>query len=630
MSGQRIPQEILDLFIDYACSQEDRDGTFYDPDFYYTFRRTLCLVSSQWLSRARRHLYCTIRILRNAAPNRPSAISLLWRTLSDQPHLAALVKEFHVFPAQEGVPTLFMTPSARLLQALKTVTIAHIDWYYPPRYDFARFPAVTDVRLCRVHFQTVTDMFRVVWSLPHLEVLDLHEVTFDHALSVGDCRELRCTRPPRACAKLRELTISSDIVNNEYFPPVGAFGTSVRRLSIRNMFWAIWDRVGLRDSLASMPLLEELAIGIRFGGRDMTACFPEALLSVLSPDSLRSLSIDMVPAVQTAGGYSWSRQDMVEALTGSNGAEPPFARFNKLANLDISLLDSDTAHDWVWWSTSIRDRIPERLCDAVHVSVQLSHIPHLWPPESGGKVVEDLSVLAEMLDTSGMLSSFMDADSVKFFAGKHPVMFMVRDILVGFGRLANDLGRIEKISKSLECVDHKGRAPNILDLWNDRYKHFHGFSMAVVMQALHGSLLASLTNISGYSSQNLLLVRRGKLELALEFVEGFPAVSLNLLQNQLECVESQVNCNQLSVSVAMMSDLFNTDQSRSLSNDRLQVLNEIQEILGHQETVRQLNARIEPEIKEFRSVLRVFGLVWTKFRHDFKRAEVTGITTCRS
>ncbi|KAI0753975.1 hypothetical protein C8Q80DRAFT_334972 [Daedaleopsis nitida] len=404
MDRQSRPPEITDLIIDHVGSA--RDTTSYDPYAYYALLRHLCLVCAQCLPRAQYFLYSVIHITRTATPNTPSCVSLLWRTLHQKPYLAGYVKKIYMFPSQYGGLLPFIIPRGDLLISLHTITVSDVEWKYPPRYNFARFTAVTCVRLHRVEFPTATDMFNLIWSLPRLVVLTLQGVTVQQHVVTEEFQQLcaAAVRLPRASGKLIDLTISSEIVSQELFPPPGAFGRSLRSLTVRPVPWACWDEAMLRQCLACMSTLQELEIEVRLGGEGTTQTrdFPRSLLSVLPSSLVRSLRLHLVPTRLAPMGYNSSRRGMIEAFTGDDESKsnPPIALFTSLRELKISLMDSGDTYDSVWWLVSIKDRLPSPLRDVLDVSIHISHVPHLWSPESepsSEDFSDDISRLKEIL-----------------------------------------------------------------------------------------------------------------------------------------------------------------------------------------------------------------------------------------
>lgn len=213
MATSKVAIELWERIIDLAGLENDGSS----PIEYYPTILACCLVCQEWLPRSRYNLYRKVRITDHtpSEPNPPNVYRLS-RTIAEQPHLAALITELHIVPSPDDTAfspfARFVGPSnrAKKLIGLHTLNLRGIRWSFARLYNSAIscFPEIRHLHLQDMSFDSASDLFRLIWSLPHLEDLTLHQIRFVRKLSEAECEKLRSSRPSSACQKLRTLSIS--------------------------------------------------------------------------------------------------------------------------------------------------------------------------------------------------------------------------------------------------------------------------------------------------------------------------------------------------------------------------------------------------------------------------------------
>lgn len=200
-----------------------------DPITYYSTIRTCCLVCHSWLPRSRYNLYHTLRITDKVLESGSSPAYCLTRVLLATPVLASLVTELQVALRDPDSGRLISLSSAlgptswlQSLSCLRRVTLLNIAWRYPRLYraTISSIRQLSHFILHWVSFDTTSDLFRLVWSLPCLTSLVLHQVSFIRRIGAAEYARLCSICPNRASIQLEELSIS---VRHSYTPRLPIF-----------------------------------------------------------------------------------------------------------------------------------------------------------------------------------------------------------------------------------------------------------------------------------------------------------------------------------------------------------------------------------------------------------------------
>ncbi|RPD64355.1 hypothetical protein L227DRAFT_326226 [Lentinus tigrinus ALCF2SS1-6] len=229
-----LPIELCELIMDLVVEPFPRWKRFHWSTDCRPGNVVHCArVCSAWLPRARCVLYSSV-LFKN-----PSQVQHFINSITESPLLADMVRELVIKPEDDNTYIPFV--HERLLGRLRYLRTLVYDfargraWVYPPHHHLliARFP-LTELAIrypCRdanpaMWFET----FRLICSLHHLHTLHLYIGT-SPGLSDADIVRLDTIRRLPACAKIETLVIEG--ANFYEFLPKGAFGTSVRQLTLR-------------------------------------------------------------------------------------------------------------------------------------------------------------------------------------------------------------------------------------------------------------------------------------------------------------------------------------------------------------------------------------------------------------
>ena len=111
----------------------------------------------------------------------------------------------------------------RLLTSLERLSFQRVDWRFPRVPDisvFTSFLTISDLHLRDNLFHKASDLFFVIWRLPHLTKLALEDISFSRGISDREFKRLERLRPTHACRTLRKLriwvTFPPDVVLETY------------------------------------------------------------------------------------------------------------------------------------------------------------------------------------------------------------------------------------------------------------------------------------------------------------------------------------------------------------------------------------------------------------------------------
>ncbi|RPD56102.1 hypothetical protein L226DRAFT_613791 [Lentinus tigrinus ALCF2SS1-7] len=175
--------DIQMLVIDAASTMENTDVL-----------QACALTCQAWLSRARRHLYSHIILMRRRQ------FTLLARTLTDSPWLGSLVHNLRLILTNTGVAPgqwdhISFTPHAiSQLKSLRSVTFGCYfkpipASFYPFMRTFATCPTLKVVYFLPMQFSTFEDIVRVVLSFPCVESLCIAGCSWDKMGNPVDASE---------------------------------------------------------------------------------------------------------------------------------------------------------------------------------------------------------------------------------------------------------------------------------------------------------------------------------------------------------------------------------------------------------------------------------------------------------
>ncbi len=211
MHKSQVSIELWERFIDHVGIESDMD-----PIAYYPAIRTCCLVCALWLPRSRYNLYRIVFITGGLSRSGQAQVLCLARTVCERRDIACLINELRIRPRTLGrtVPLVVVAGSAgpggwaSSMISLRCLKLVGISWY-PGQYFTAisRLPALAHLELRRVAFNSASHLFHLIWSLPHLVSLDLHQVTI-RKVSQMKFGESCWTCPKAVLGSLTELSIS--------------------------------------------------------------------------------------------------------------------------------------------------------------------------------------------------------------------------------------------------------------------------------------------------------------------------------------------------------------------------------------------------------------------------------------
>ncbi|RPD76863.1 hypothetical protein L226DRAFT_352909 [Lentinus tigrinus ALCF2SS1-7] len=389
MADVRIPPELCKLIIDSIRAPQPWYKRLVGPEQdvhgeMLLHFRACAAVCTEWLPRARRHLYHRIVF------KRPSQVELLIRSLTDNPSLAELVREL-VLSSREYIPFVHPTLINRLHHLhtlvcdLSTLGTTKGDWSYPPRYHLliTRFPLTELAIRYSLSSKAWIEMFRLIWSLRSLESLYLE---LYHAPELTDA-ELRCLTAicrPWACARLKTLVIEGHTMRRcTSCLPVGAFGASVERFSLS---WrdgpvpaAVLAQVALWAELHELHVYERYYHSARKKDQVRVAVACPNTLAVLSqipsPCMLRKITI----SVSVAPGRLAYRGRFLYGLSGwsNEPMDKLLVTFTKLQTLHFEMSESDGRngrYDAAWWHRMLAKYCLQQLA-RVSLSVRVHEDP---------------------------------------------------------------------------------------------------------------------------------------------------------------------------------------------------------------------------------------------------------------
>ncbi len=205
MQRALLPIDVCERIID-SCNSCPR---FFYPQ-HLADLGACALTCQDWLPRSRLNLYSSVR-LRNARQ-----LYAFLNTIAAHPFLADFVQELVVGrstmtpdnPSERYLPFAH----AALVSALRGVRrlhLCHYQWQaHHPRYIqlAARYPIV-ELSLLGGTYQTLADVFRVVWAFEHLQVLRLSIAELSKDSSSLPLVEIIKRRKARICCHLETVMI---------------------------------------------------------------------------------------------------------------------------------------------------------------------------------------------------------------------------------------------------------------------------------------------------------------------------------------------------------------------------------------------------------------------------------------
>ena len=179
--------------------------------------RACCLVHSDWLPRGRYNLYhrAHITIRPEVSHNTSMTWDLLWRTISTGTIIATSISELSASSHGSradipyGILTAFSSKWAGHLKSLRSIRLEGMRWNHPRLYSltFEHLPNVSTLTLGDISFQSMTQLFTLIWSLSKLSSLTLRTIGFARDLQEGESSRLRKSKPEKSCANLKRLAI---------------------------------------------------------------------------------------------------------------------------------------------------------------------------------------------------------------------------------------------------------------------------------------------------------------------------------------------------------------------------------------------------------------------------------------
>ncbi len=205
MQNSRLPIELCELVIGFIQELEPWwEGYAWWRDepselVRYTY------ICSAWLPRARVVLYRVVVL------KEPSQVDLFIRTITEHPWFTDMVGELVIQPKDQGTYIPFVHHTlVRRLYRLKTLVYDfdyQSTWVYPPRHHLLvpRYP-ITELDIRNPPSTTWSEMFRLIWALPHLQRLSLAMWGPQYDTDSGTSNVNAILRP-WSCAQLRTLVI---------------------------------------------------------------------------------------------------------------------------------------------------------------------------------------------------------------------------------------------------------------------------------------------------------------------------------------------------------------------------------------------------------------------------------------
>ncbi|KAI0681654.1 hypothetical protein C8T65DRAFT_838359 [Cerioporus squamosus] len=155
-------------------------------------------------------------------------------------------------------------------------------------------------------------MFRLIWSFPHLISLGLCRVTVVRRLTEPESARLHSLSLDAASIHLVELSVSGALADQQYFPPRGVFGNSLRKVYLEFTL-SDWGRTGFHQLFSMSAGLQDVRICPTLSDSDTTRA---ELLSVLQVnpkpygDNLRRVAMHPLLLAVRDGSYAPLDWDM--------------------------------------------------------------------------------------------------------------------------------------------------------------------------------------------------------------------------------------------------------------------------------------------------------------------------------
>ena len=219
----RTPNEVWERILDFASSKTGSR--------HARFALGRCLVCKAWLNRGIYNLYRVVELSVRGIYRRGGAPNIVHRfhqTISRYPHLAGIVEELYVTHpilnitiSTNHIPhTIAIGPSnfSRKLQNLRKVAFQEVDWSYPHPCRvrvMASFKALDCLVLDSNVFGTVSDVFRLMWSMP-LRSLTMNNPTISRPMGSRELARLSyqaATLTPK-CEQLETLRLIVSSISN--------------------------------------------------------------------------------------------------------------------------------------------------------------------------------------------------------------------------------------------------------------------------------------------------------------------------------------------------------------------------------------------------------------------------------
>lgn len=388
-----------------------------EPAEYYPAILQCCLTCTIWLPRSQYNLYRMVSLNEELSRSGLTRAYCLVRTLCARPDIACLVNELRLRPRSRGrtIPLVIATGSipggwANTMVALRSIHLTEIGWNHSLYYSaISRFPTPTHLELYRVAFDGASCLFRLIWSLPLLTDLALHEVTI-RRLSPLKFAELSSICPQSAMDRLTKLSVSVRKLNVYYTfryslmlsigiarrrgllptsrrirarPPAIACCVLVKALVSKYVPLNSHSSelahpiflARLRELLLTSTHLEEFEACIivgDIGTRPGEMC--SELICLLSRIAPEKVKLDLRPTSFAKGGYGVCRSEVIDALVSPRTLRTlPDIGYtaHHSSVLDLSLFDETAMHDTVWWSTALSSK-PSQCWADIRVRVKQS------------------------------------------------------------------------------------------------------------------------------------------------------------------------------------------------------------------------------------------------------------------
>lgn len=207
----RIPDDISNEVIDWVSVNSEQAGPF--PACYTTLR-SCALVCRGWRYHSQYHLFRHPKIFLSQAT--PNPLHILARRVLQDPALDALVSALSIgsIRPDKHIPigsAIGPRGWSRSLTHWQTVELTLVDWSSPrihgPAVTMYLPDKISSLTLYNNVFNTASDLFRLVWSLPLLSHLNLSHVTIKRHISEREHKKLCPPLPSNVCPNLKFLDI---------------------------------------------------------------------------------------------------------------------------------------------------------------------------------------------------------------------------------------------------------------------------------------------------------------------------------------------------------------------------------------------------------------------------------------